>query len=353
MAPLWWVQQIVAHAVTVVPPSKVQVGVPAYGRNFVAGVTGTCPPGVVPDRYDVRNVNTAALIQEKGATPVRDPASGEMTFSYVETFTGPPPGQVTCQVTRTVWYPDLDSMMAKAHLVGTYGISGIAQWALGMEDPAQWQPLRDYAASLPHPGGTDAGRRGRGRRARGRQPGDRGWLGLRPGVRPADPGRDHDGRRPVGRAGQRRPSRPGVRLSRAWVPTTGSATRSRRRGAGSPCASRPSASATARPRRRSAARRSRSADRGVDSQPAAARSRGPTCADDAPRPARSRTARARAAGQSASAACTRAMEPSTSTGSNQTVSSPHSSAPRRLPRWSSTKTTVAGSGSPRAASAAW
>ena len=168
MAPLWWVQQIVAHAVTVVPPSKVQVGVPAYGRNFVAGVTGTCPSGVVPDRYDVRNVNTAALVQEKGATPVRDPASGEMTFSYVETFTGPPPAaaatttaapppaQVTCQVTRTVWYPDLDSMMAKAHLVGTYGISGIAQWALGMEDPAQWKPLRDYAASLPHPGGTDA-----------------------------------------------------------------------------------------------------------------------------------------------------------------------------------------------------
>jgi spore germination protein YaaH len=167
MAPIWWVQQIVAYAVTVVPPSKVQVGVPAYGRNFVAGVTGICPAGIVPDRYDVRNANTAALIQEKGATPVRDAASGEMTFSYVETFTGPPPAavdattttppptQVTCQVTRTVWYPDVDSMMARARLVGTYGISGIAQWALGFEDPAQWQPLRDYAASLPHPGGAD------------------------------------------------------------------------------------------------------------------------------------------------------------------------------------------------------
>ena len=69
MAPLWWVQQIVAHAVTVVPPSKVQVGVPAYGRNFVAGVTGTCPSGVVPDRYDVRNVNTAALDPGEGRHP--------------------------------------------------------------------------------------------------------------------------------------------------------------------------------------------------------------------------------------------------------------------------------------------
>jgi hypothetical protein len=239
MAPLWWVQQIVAHAVSVVPPSKVQIGVPAYGRDFVVRVTGTCPSGANPVRSDVINVNTAALIQAKGAIPVRDAASGEMTFSYVDTFTGPaavasaasagavgsdpgatepvtaepaapngveaplrvdeaagvdaaagvdeapadaaarttttrprnttttvprttttttvppPPGQVTCQVSRTVWYPDVESMMGKARLVGTYGISGLAQWALGFEDPAQWQPLRDYAASLPHPGGAD------------------------------------------------------------------------------------------------------------------------------------------------------------------------------------------------------
>jgi spore germination protein YaaH len=137
MAPLWWVQQIVAHAVTVVPPSKVQVGVPAYGRNFVAGVTSCERCRARPLRR--ANVNTAALSGE-GRYPVAIP-SGEMTFSYVETFTGPPPAaaatttaapppaQVTCQVTRTVWYPDLDSIMAKAHLVGTYGISGIAQWA--------------------------------------------------------------------------------------------------------------------------------------------------------------------------------------------------------------------------------
>jgi hypothetical protein len=212
--------------------------VPAYGRDFVVRVTGTCPSGVNPARSDVINVNAAALIQAKGATPVRDAASGEMTFSYVDTFTGPaaaagaagaaavgsdpggtepvtaepaapngvespadmgpptgveasagdeapadaaakttttrprnttttvprtttttsttaPPGQVTCQVSRTVWYPDVESMMGKARLVGTYGISGLAQWALGFEDPAQWQPLRDYAASLPHPGGAD------------------------------------------------------------------------------------------------------------------------------------------------------------------------------------------------------
>ena len=161
MAPIWWVQQIVAHAVTVVPPAKIQLGIPAYGRDYVTGVTGTCPNGVSPARADVRTGRVEALVAEKGVVPVRDEASGELTFSYVDTFTGPPPGaaagspEVTCQVARTVWYPDVESMMARVRLAGTYGISGVAQWALGFEDPAQWQPLRDYAGSLPHPGGTD------------------------------------------------------------------------------------------------------------------------------------------------------------------------------------------------------
>ncbi|HEY8061075.1 MAG TPA: glycosyl hydrolase family 18 protein, partial [Acidimicrobiales bacterium] len=169
MAPLWWVRRIVSYAVTVVPPAKIQIGAPTYGRDFVVGVAGTCPNGVFPARADVRNSRTATLVAQKAAIPVRDGPSGEMTFSYVDTFTGPPPpattipggttvpppAQVTCQVARTVWYPDTESMMGKARLVGEFGISGLAQWALGFEDPAQWQPVRDYAATLPHPGGTD------------------------------------------------------------------------------------------------------------------------------------------------------------------------------------------------------
>jgi spore germination protein YaaH len=165
IAPLPWVDGIVAYATRVVAPAKIQIGVPAYGRDFVVRVTGTCPAGVAPAKRDVRVVNMPAHIQQKRAMPVRHAASGEMTFTYVDTFTGPPPPPttpgapppptVTCQVTRTVWYPDVESMLAKARIVGAYGISGMAQWALGMEDPGQWQRLRDYAATLPHPGGTD------------------------------------------------------------------------------------------------------------------------------------------------------------------------------------------------------
>ncbi len=208
IAPLWWVRQIVSYTVTVVPPTKIQIGAPTYGRDFVVGVAGTCPNGVSPARADVRNSRTATLVAQKAAIPVRDGPSGEMTFSYVDTFTGPPPpattiaggttvpppAQVTCQVARTVWYPDTESMMGKARLVGEFGISGLAQWALGFEDPAQWQPLRDYAATLPHPGGTDPIGVDRGGPARSRHA-DRRGLGVRSGDRPPGPGGGHHGRR--------------------------------------------------------------------------------------------------------------------------------------------------------------
>ena len=89
-------------------------------------------------------------------------------------------------------------------MVGAYGISGMAQWALGFEDPGQWQPLRDYAGLAPAPGRDrpHGGRRGRGGRGR---PGHRRRLGPRSRVGPADP--RWPSRRPQagGLPGQRRP----------------------------------------------------------------------------------------------------------------------------------------------------
>ena len=94
MAPIWWVQQIVAHAVTVVPPAKIQLGIPAYGRDYVDRRDRHLPEWRrARTRADVRTGRVEALVAEKGVVPVRDEASGELTFSYVDTFTGPPPAR--------------------------------------------------------------------------------------------------------------------------------------------------------------------------------------------------------------------------------------------------------------------
>jgi spore germination protein YaaH len=98
VAPLYWVDSILRYMVTIVPPSKLQMGVPAYGRTWVTGITGTCPIGVTPGRFDVRMVNAAPLVATKHATPVRDGRSGELTFTYRDVYTGPAPPPTTAAV---------------------------------------------------------------------------------------------------------------------------------------------------------------------------------------------------------------------------------------------------------------
>ena len=43
IAPYPWVQHVVAHAVTQVAAGKIQIGVPAYGRDWWTATCGTCP----------------------------------------------------------------------------------------------------------------------------------------------------------------------------------------------------------------------------------------------------------------------------------------------------------------------
>ena len=119
---------------------------------------------------------------------------------------------------------------------------------------------RLHAATLPHPGGTDPVGAVEVVVPVARQPGERRWSGLRPGS-PTCRSRSRSRPGPAGRSCWPTVADPTWRPpTPAWAPSTGSATRSRRRRAGSPSASRPSASATGRPRCRSAARPSRSAD---------------------------------------------------------------------------------------------
>ncbi len=55
---------------------------------------------------------------------------------------------VSCTISRTAWYDDASAATARAALVGTYHLGGIAQWTIGGEDQRQWSQLRSYARSI-------------------------------------------------------------------------------------------------------------------------------------------------------------------------------------------------------------
>lgn len=201
IAPISWVQNVLAYVHQVIPPvhlAKIQLGVPAYGRNWAKVVAGTCPSNASLGTASVQMANAASLAESKGATPVRH-ESGEMTFSYDTVYTGslsvsltPPtytpsaspaprveeadpsglapavrvmaPGApVTCTVRRTVFYPDAASVVQRAQAAIDSGISGIAIWAMGYETGDVWSVLSTLDAGRPEGTGIAGNLEGYGR----------------------------------------------------------------------------------------------------------------------------------------------------------------------------------------------
>jgi spore germination protein YaaH len=184
ISPMSWLNQVIAYSDPIVPNGKLQLGVPAYGRNWgrQAIASETCPDGSLRTS-SIELQNMQALIDAHGATPTRD-VSGEMTFSYDVVVTGPntapipppvyvppahvvpsvtaaangtaaglqparrlapPPFDVTCTVRHFVHYPDATSIQQHAQAALDAGWSGVVMWALGYETADVYAALASTA----------------------------------------------------------------------------------------------------------------------------------------------------------------------------------------------------------------
>lgn len=156
IAPMQWVQRIVDYAVSVVDPAKVWLGVPAYGRNWVTGVTGSCPTsGEVPnlERVTWTSKEVNAKLTELAVTPTVSRYHSihkERNFIYTRTFNGTNNAGVarSCTVTRTVWWQDARSHYDRLIVARKAGMAGIAVWRLNGEDAEMWTRTRPYAQSI-------------------------------------------------------------------------------------------------------------------------------------------------------------------------------------------------------------
>lgn len=151
IGPLQWVEATVAYAITLMPPSKIWLGVPGYGRDWITKVTGKCPEtyanlikttakaAVVPANKGVELANTY------GALPVYVEKEGEITFTYQKTYNE---GSASCTAERVVWYQNSRAFLARMELVAKYKLGGLTQWTLGQEDTETMAALREYAKSI-------------------------------------------------------------------------------------------------------------------------------------------------------------------------------------------------------------
>jgi spore germination protein len=120
IAPLPWVRQVAGYFASLPHASRFVLGAPMYGLDWAAGRRRG-------RAYQYSSL--AKLAAEVGAEPVRDRASGEMTFSYVR-----------AGVVHTVWYLDARAVAARLAAGRAAGLA-VGVWRLGSEDQRLWLTL--------------------------------------------------------------------------------------------------------------------------------------------------------------------------------------------------------------------
>ena len=90
IGPLPWTEDGVKYAITQMPASKVFLGIPGYGRDWITKVEGVCPKDftssvVVGAKAAVVMREAPNLAASNNALPTYNTTNAESTFTYKKT----------------------------------------------------------------------------------------------------------------------------------------------------------------------------------------------------------------------------------------------------------------------------
>lgn len=124
IAPLSYVAAVAHYVASLAHASRFVLGAPMYGLDWSTGSEAAQPATA----YEYSGIR--ALAGSVGAAPMRDPASGELTFSYT----------TAAGVTHRVWYMDARAVLGVLRIARSEKLA-VGLWRLGSEDQALWSSL--------------------------------------------------------------------------------------------------------------------------------------------------------------------------------------------------------------------
>ena len=129
IAPVNWVNDVIAYATSQIAPGKILQGIPFYGYDWV-GQRAT----------DLVWTEAMGLASHFAVPVIWDNASASPWFEYVSGTTR-----------HTVWFENGSSVAAKLAVTRIHDVGGIGVWRLGGEDPANWSAVRAQFGAAPPP----------------------------------------------------------------------------------------------------------------------------------------------------------------------------------------------------------
>lgn len=156
IGPIAWTEKTVKYAISIMPASKVYLGLPGYGKDWVTKVEGICPanlakiisPSAKAGTFLMRDA--ASIAATYGAVPIYNEKFAEVSFSYKREYTGQTSSglSTTCTASRTAWHQNAQSFSERAKLIAKHQLGGAAQWVIGQEEPLAIVAIREVAISI-------------------------------------------------------------------------------------------------------------------------------------------------------------------------------------------------------------
>jgi spore germination protein YaaH len=115
-----WVKRVIAYTASKAPLTKVELGIPLYGRDFARH-----------DSTSITSDQARAIARRHGNHPRFDRTQREATFRYR-----------SGGVRHTVWFASPHAVAARVRLAAANEMAGVAYWAATYELSGTWNAVR-------------------------------------------------------------------------------------------------------------------------------------------------------------------------------------------------------------------
>ncbi|MFJ8247444.1 LysM peptidoglycan-binding domain-containing protein [Peribacillus asahii] len=124
VAPLWWMDQIVRYATSLIDSRKVQIAFPLYGYDWRVIDNTTTALSVNGAQNQAISANTVIEFNQVAASP------------WYQHWKG--------MEENIVWFEDIRSYQEKYNLVDQYQLLGVTYWQLNLPAPQNWVYLNNH-----------------------------------------------------------------------------------------------------------------------------------------------------------------------------------------------------------------